>query len=303
MGSWLDLVNAGLNVAHSHQIRQAQEQLQAMEADAAEAALRAHILEIMRNYVFEISQDIRALDEHLQTAPQQVYVIAHALRWRIQELGITPEIFPEFADKEYVQQTQTKIKDAIQQSQSLMPPEQRAQADKAVKFVEQSALLQKAIDAMSAKEKLADTEQEWAALSQKAKRAKNNKTLGCLALVGTFLIVPAISDVISALMASISEFLGGLTMLISLVVWVGGMIGSIVLLAKQSKPEGYEQLKETRETWKSELLPNETWERVVSLWGKRTSQGYQEIQRSRNNFLSGMFGQVDGFDKFLPAGN
>ncbi len=300
MSSWLDLINVGMNATQSYHIHQAQEQLQRMEAGAAAATLHAQVLEIMRNYVFEIAQDIKALEEHLQSAPQQVYVVAHALSWRLQDLGLTPEIFPEFADKEYVQRTETKIRYAIQESQTMLTPEQHTQADRAVEFVEQSDLLQQAIEAVSAQEELQATEPEWQELSRKSQGASGKKTLGRPGLLGTFIILPWLLFGIVSMMANTSEILGSLSGLVALVVWPACLAGSIVLLA-QSKPTHYEQLKETRGTWQSKLLPREKWERVVNLWGERSSQGYRGVQESRNNFLRGIFGQLEGFDKFLPV--
>jgi lipopolysaccharide biosynthesis glycosyltransferase len=302
MSSWLDLINVGLNAAHSHQIRKAQEQLQQMEADAVEAALRQQVLEIMRNFVFEIAQDIKALEEHLETAPQQVYIVAHALRWRLQDMGITPDLFPEFRDKEYVQQTQTKIRYAIQESKTMLTADQRKEADKAVKFIEDSNLLQDAIEATSAKEDLEATEPEWERLSKKAKGTKSKKTFGCLGLLATFSIVPVILVGIVTIMSDASRFLGNISGIVAMLVWTAALAGSIALLA-QSKPNRYEKLQETREAWRSKLLPREKWEKVVSRWGEKTSQGYRDIQESHNDYVRGIFGQVEGFDKFLPVGD
>jgi hypothetical protein len=302
MSSWLDLVNFGLNAAHSYQIQQTRAQLQRMETDAVESALHAQLLEIMRNFVFEIAQDIKALEDHLQTAPQQVYVVAHALRWRFQNMGITPEIFPEFVDKEYVQKTRTKIGEAIQSSKALMRPSQLTQAETAVKFVTQSDLLQQAIEAMSAKEKLQASESEWKAVSTENQQAKNQKGLGCLALFGSLFIVPGILFSIVPLFFTVSELLGGISTMIAALVSLGCIVGSINLMVKsKSKPKRYEELKEMREGWRNKLLPRETWEEVVRLWGEKSSYEYKEIQQSHNDFLRGMFGQVEGFDKFLPV--
>lgn len=118
--------------------------------------------------------------------------------------------------------------------------------------------------------------------------------------MGTFIIVPAILIGIVSTMSNTSELLGSISGVVATLVWLVCLAGSIALLA-QSKPTRYEQLQKTRETWRSKLLPREKWEQVVSLWGEKSSQGYQEVQESRNNFLHGIFGQVEGFDKFLPV--
>jgi len=96
MSGWLDLIGIGIDVAQSHQIYKAREELQQLQAGAEEAALHKAVLEMMRNFVFEIAQDIKALEDKMQTAPQQVYVVARALEWRLQDSGISPDIFSEF---------------------------------------------------------------------------------------------------------------------------------------------------------------------------------------------------------------
>jgi hypothetical protein len=303
MGSWLDLISVGINAAQSYQIHQAKEQLRRMEEGAAAEALRAQVLEVMRSYVFEISQDIRALEDHLQTSPQQVYVVAHALRWRLDEMGLTPDVFPEFADKEYVQQTQNKISYALRVSQNTMSPQQRHQAETAIKFITQADLLSDAVEAMAAKEELQAMEAEWQELSQEAKQASNKKTMGCLALVATFTIVPIFLVSVATMMGNLSGFLGSISGLVGLAVWIAALVGSIMLVSRGSNPARYEELKAEREALESKLMPQERWDQVVGLWGQRASHQYRAIQESRNNFLRGVFASVDGFDRFLPVNN
>jgi hypothetical protein len=118
--------------------------------------------------------------------------------------------------------------------------------------------------------------------------------------LAVFTIIPVIFGGIVAMMSNASPFLGNVSGIVAMLAWTAALAGSIAFLA-QSKPSRYEELQETRETWRSKLLPSETWEQIVSLWGERTSQGYRDIQASRNTYIRGIFGQVDGFDKFLPV--
>lgn len=302
MSGWLDLIGIGIDVAQSHQIYKAREQLAQIQTGAQEEAMRKLVLEVMRNFVFEIAQDIKALEEKMQVAPQQVYVVARALEWRLQDSGISPEIFSEFSDKEYVQQTFTKIRTAVQQSRTLLAQEQLTQAETAIGYIVESGLLNQAIEAKSALEELKSTETEWNILSKQAGNASGMKTLGCLGLFLTFSLVPMFIMMFVVILAAYNDILGNISGLLGLVAWFVCLIGSIVLVAK-SKPAHYQQMKAERESLQSKLMKSEEWNKVIALWGDLSSQGYRDIQDTRANFLRNVFGQLEGFDKFLPSGD
>ncbi len=300
MSGWLDLIGIGIDVAQSHQIYKAREELGQLQAGAQAEAARKLILEMMRSFVFEIVQDIKALEDHMQTAPQQVYVVARALEWRLQDSGISPDIFPDFADKEYVQQAFTRIKSATQQSRGRLSEEQFTQAETAIGYITESGLLNQAIGAKSALEELQSTEQEWNMLSKQAGKASGSKTLGCLGLFFTFSFVPLLIGGVVGWLGSINDILGGISGLLGMGAWLACLIGSIVLMAK-SKPARYQQMKVERESLQNKLMKREEWEKITALWGDLSSQGYRDVQTTRANFLRGVFGQVEGFDKFLPS--
>ncbi len=300
MSGWLDLIGIGIDVAQSHQIYKAREELGQLQAGAQAEAARKLILEMMRSFVFEIVQDIKALEDHMQTAPQQVYVVARALEWRLQDSGISPDIFPDFADKEYVQQAFTRIKSATQQSRGRLSEEQLTQAETAIGYITESGLLNQAIGAKSALEELQSTEPEWNMLSKQAGKASGSKTLGCLGLFFTFSFVPLLIGGVVGWLASINDILGSISGLLGMGAWLACLVGSIVLMAK-SKPARYQQMKVERESLQSKLMKREEWEKITALWGDLSSQGYRDIQTTRANFLRGVFGQVEGFDKFLPS--
>jgi len=300
MSGWLDLIGIGIDVAQSHQIYKAREELQQLQAGAEEAALHKAVLEMMRNFVFEIAQDIKALEDKMQTAPQQVYVVARALEWRLQDSGISPDIFSEFNDKEYVQQTFTKIRTAVQQSKALLSQEQLTQAETAVGYIAESGLLNQAIETKSAFEELQSTEPEWNRLSKQAGKASSMKTLGCLGLFLTFSVVPVSILIVVSLIYSINDTLGAISRLLGIGAWLVCLVGSVILMAK-IKPIPYQQMKVKRESLQSKIMKQDDWKKAISLWGNLSSQGYRDIQTTRANFLRGIFGQVEGFNKFLPS--
>ena len=300
MSGWLDLIGIGIDVAQSHQIYKAREELGQLQAGAQAEAARKLILEMMRNFVFEIVQDIKVLEDHMQTAPQQVYVVARALEWRLQDSGISPEIFPDFTDKEYVQQAFTRIKSAVQQSRGRLYEEQLTQAETAIKYITETGLLTQAIEAKSAQEELQATETKWRKLSSQASIATKGKKLGCLLLFGTWTFIPLLILGFGMALANVNEILATIASMLGLVAWLACMVGSIILMIKK-KPPYYEQMKAEREELQKKLLPRDVWDKVVNLWGDLSSQGYRDIQATRGNFLRGVFGHVEGFDKFLPS--
>lgn len=310
MPSWLDLIGVGIDAAQSYHIYQARQELRQIESGLAAEANRAMVLEIMRNFVFELAQDVKALDEHVERTPQQVYVVARALDWRLQDSGITPEIFPEFADKEYVQRTCTMIAAALEQSRSRLTAQQLEDAEEAFLYISEASLLNRAIETKSLMEQYKATEEEWKELSEEAKRLSNKRTLGWVALVGTFVVLPPFGCLLISLLGNSSTLLfgetfgliGGSVGTISLlVVFLTAFIGSLVLITKNSAPQRYKELRDARAAWSDRMMPREEWDRVVNLWGDLPSESYRNMQVQRNNLLREMFGQTDGFEKFLPG--
>lgn len=302
MSGWLNLLNIGIDAAQSYQIRKTREDLGRIHAGQQEEAARKLILEMARNFVFEIAQQLKALEDQAQTAPQQAYIVARALDWRLQDNGISPVLFPDFADKEYIENTFSRIRAVVKVSKAALSEEQLDEAELAVKFVTQSDLLNRAIAAASAWEELQARAPEWRDLSKQAASASNGKTLGCLALIGTFTVLPAILGAITMGLANESEGLGAFAAVLSIIVWGACLVGGIVLRTKK-KPEAYEQMKTRREELNKQLLSREQWEPIISLFGSKSSQGYRDIQSLRADFIGGIVDQVQGLDGFLPAGD
>ncbi|MBC8262886.1 MAG: hypothetical protein H8E47_02015 [Anaerolineales bacterium] len=302
---WLDLLDIGIGAAQFHQIRKAREQLSRTEAGAAAEATRREVLEVLRNFVFGCAQDLKALESHTPSSPQPVYVVARAFERRFQEVGITPEIFPEFTDKEYVQQVQTKTRAAIQESRNRLSDSQIQQAEACFNAIVQMPLLNQAIEATQAVEQLQATEVEWKALGKRASKARQRKVLGILGLGGTFLFLAPLACVVASILGSVSDILGELGLLGVPAVLLGGLVGSILLITSGLKatPSDYQRLKTTRQKWQAKLMPRGTWQQVVALFGEHDSVGYRDIRTTREDLMRLVLGQVEGFDKFLPVGD
>ncbi len=147
MSGW-DWLHAGLEVATYAQARKAQQNIAEVQADMQSAAMAAQIevirkayIEAMRNLVFDISRDLQLAEEHIDEYPLQVYIVARTSDIRFNDSGLSPEVFPEFSDKEYVHNTQRKINSVKAASRSKLSEEQLEQGELAVKCLAEMPLL------------------------------------------------------------------------------------------------------------------------------------------------------------------
>jgi hypothetical protein len=305
MSNWLSLINLGIDAAQSYQIHKARRQLSQLEATAAAESRRQEILEMLRNFIFEVAQDVKGLEAHLQDHPQSVFVVAYALRWRLQETGISPEVFSEFHDKEYAQQVQVTIESLIEDSQSRLSQGQLKEARSCFDAITQMPLLDQAIEASSCLEQLQATETEWQGLASQAKRGRMLQALGGT-LMGVITVAGVVlACVIAPISSTLHEIFFYLFFLGAPLVVLAGIIGGVVLLVlgTQAVPSGHAQLKRARLQWRSKLMSQKDWEQAIALFGQRNSEEYQELRTTRENLISTVLGQVEGIGRLLHSGS
>jgi predicted phage tail protein len=305
MSSWLDLINIGIDVTQSYQIYKARQKLDQIESGAAAETLRREVLEVLRNFVFETAQDMKALEQRVAGSPQPVYVVARALEWRFQDIGISPGIFPEFADKEYVLQVQEVIGKVTQEAQGRLSETQVRQAEECVNAIVQMPLLEQAIEAQAAREQLQAVEEEW----QNVSSEKSRRTLqGIGTLAVSWFACPVMACIGSPVLGSLAirvnenlvSLVGGGAMVLTLLVMLAGSIGGIILLGKSSTRR-HAELKKARKAWQGKVPGQEVWNEIVTTFGKQSSDGYRNMRAAHQNLMREVLAQVEGFDKFLPA--
>jgi uncharacterized protein HemX len=264
----LDLVDVAVNVQQSRRIGQTREQLARMEQGMLQEAERRQFIELLRNIVFTVGQNIRALEQRVEAMPQPCYVTAKALAWRLQEYGIAPEIFPEFADKEYVQQVREKIDVITQRSRSMLNDAQVMQADACVHAIVEMPALDQTIDEV--RTAVADLQHVEAA------RSRQNLYVG----LGIALIVVA--------MATALLFLPLMFILLLLGI---GLVGFGIYQGSD--------LEEQRQALQAKVQNGaqaaKQFEGIPDL---------QQMRRERQQLIQQVMGQVEGYEKLLvgPAG-
>jgi hypothetical protein len=299
MSGW-DWIHAGLEVATYAKAQSAQRQLSEMKTATEIEAARRVLLEAMRSFVFDISRDIQLAEEQIKAFPQQVYIVSKSLEWRLSNSGLSPELFPDFQDKEYFFKTQKKITEIVGQSKGSLTEQQIHESDIAVQYISEIPTIQQAISAKSAQESLRATDSEWRKLSDS--QGQKNLFIG-LGVAGLL-----ISMCVGAPLA-----LGGLTMLGSgdfggvigglIMLGIGGAIpiGSIGLfvLSGKSNPE-YAPLKAKREVWQKQLMSNDDWQQIVATFGDLSSQEFQRKYDEKLAYLNPLLG--GDFQKYLTSG-
>lgn len=285
MSGW-DWVHAGLEVATYAQARKARQNAEMIQADLQTAAAIAArkeaqeaLIKAMRNFIFEVHRDIQRAEEHIRSFPQQAFIVAKSLEWKLKDSGLTPEVFPEFSDKDYVYNTQKKINAVISESASRLSEAQVDQAESAVKCLVEMPLLQEAIQAKSSLEQIQATEEEWKAVEAQKNGAKTKKNFGILGLVATPCLCLGATSV-AGTNSSAGAIIGFIV-----------LIGAIALLAgSNANLPRHDELKALREIWRKNLLPANVWNQVVEKFGDLPGEQYQKILDDRITFLEPVLG-------------
>jgi hypothetical protein len=293
MSGW-DWLQAGLELATYSQARKAQENIAAVQADMQSAAMAAQVeamrkayIEAMRNLVFDISRDLQLAEEHIDEYPVQVYIVARTSDIRFKDSGLSPEVFPEFSDKEYVHNTQRKISSVVAASRSKLTEDQFEQAEIAIKSLTEMPLLQEAITAKSSLEQIQASDVEWNKLESAVSSSKTKRNFGIVTLIAS----PCLCVGLGATggdQATLGAILGFLA-----------LVGALFLLfGSRVNMTRYNELKAQREELRKNLVSADKWHLIMEKFGgDLPSEQYQNLMEQRIAFLNSTLGTE--FQNFL----
>lgn len=255
------------------------------------------------------AKDIQLAEANIEAYPQQVYIVAKTLGWRLHDSGLAPELFPEFSDKDYVFKTQNKIVEVIIKCQQNLTKAQIQQSDLAIKYITEIPTLMQAIKAKWSLEQIQATQSKWNKISNE----NGNRTLNiAISIIGIFPLLSIVFIIfqvglgIAALLSSIvpSEIgvivvfvlIAGATTLIAGALLLGGIffLGKKFLSAAfgtTANPE-LPKLREKRNEWRKNLMPAEDWEAIKNAFGgDLSSEQFNKIFKERIAFLEPLMGK------------
>jgi len=309
---WFEVINIALNAKQSYDLHQTRQRLQDIEGQAITDVFVKQVLDSARNLVFETANDVKSLEDHLKRTPQPAYVALKLLEWRLEEVGISPSVFPEFTDKEYVRDVQNNLVGATQKSRDQLTPDEINQAEECFLAIIQTPLLKQAVEAQSAheqqaieiqsaREQLQEFEDEW-----KTQRAEKQKWT--LAGMGALAYVPiafsmscvcgGISDISSSNAWRVIAYIASIVFLLSI---FAGITGGIIFFAKNPSAE-YGALKKKQAELKKVISSNEDFlSDIPPGFDEQNSQELRALQTARQQLIDQIMGQVEGYDKFLAS--
>lgn len=290
MSKW-DWIHAGLEVATYLNAREAQQTLTEMKTATEIEKAHRTILKAMKSFIFDISRKIQLAEDQITAFPQQVYIVAKSLEWRLENGGLSADMFPDTPDMEYYFKTEKKVSEVIRKSKEKLTKEQIDVSEQAVQYVVvEIPMLQQAISARTAQDSLEKTKNKW----QKASSRNGNNQL--LAILGFLGLLPSCICLLSPIMGGGNGSYAGLILILG----IAALIGSISLIrkGKEFAPQ-YTKLKLERQTLEKQLMPEEEWEEVILMFGDLSREQFQNIYKERLAFLTPLLGNE--FQKHLVS--
>lgn len=297
MGAW-DWIHAGLELGTYLQAKHAQQQLSDIKTAAEVGLAQQALLAAMRNFIFDVYRDIQLAEEQLERFPQQVYIVSKTLERRLVDSGLSPEMFPDFHDKEFVLKVGKKVVTVAKRAKERLSRAQVQQSAVAVKYIAEMPILQQAIMDRYALESLWATEKEWTRL-RKHQGSRNLFVMLAVLGLGSFLCggIPLGIGGLEMMMerASFGAFVVGMIF----VGLAGAMgVGEVIFLLriKKSNPK-YKALKTKREEWQKMLISREERSEYVSLFGDLSNAQLRAVYKKRLAFLEPLLGRQ--FQQYL----
>lgn len=311
MGEWfyLGMEQLDEHFANLAGLQQAQvEALEEIKQAQAAAQWQTEHRENQRERIFKLAQ----LADHWETHVGQLPLMTYLTTLRLsRNAGVSSRDFSAFQDKAYVQQVLDKLTTISQEAYRRLSREQLAQCEQFFKFDMEVPMLEQAMRAQAAREKLA-TEVEPNLASARKKVANLNlwgTILVVVAVLSSFALLGLCGSLILVLAASISttgsanpyvgqllgSFLGVSVFVASLVVR-----GSLRRRQKTATDE-YNNIAYQYQQLASSINAVD-WGKVTSLFGQRDSAGYRQLQKERRQFMwSLLVGGAPGQVEQAPA--
>lgn len=281
----LDWVQLGLSAANAAASMRTAQQIEEMRLAGAAQASVVQLLTEYRNFVFENRQRLRQIAAVADSDPLPALALTLVIEKRFESAGLSSSIFTEFRDKEFVEETQAELSQALASLKRRLGADENAQAEEAAQAMFDMSLLNAAIQESELREALSITEGEWAATtSQKNKRILFS--LAALILAGLICPIGPVAPPLSMMAASLFPtlemgFVAGMIVLLGFgVVAIVGFVAAAVLFLTRVSGRRHE-LERQRKDLQRQFVPADVLQRIIATFGNHNSQHYRALRESR----------------------
>jgi len=302
MSDWntlADVVRQATDMSVVTELAEQRAQLKRIYQPAMLEAARKRLAESMREQVFGAAQQLKALDAFKEQAPQVVYVAASAMARKLEAAGITREAFPEFRDKEYVEEAWTQLRAAGQDARSRLSAEERQAGERQIRAIVERPQLDFAIAHQSLVETWRGSENYWARLEADRKRSTGRGVgIGVGVVAGSCIV--GLGGYLGAilLMDSSPELASTCLCGAPVLGMIGFIVGIIlaIVLGVRGKSDRWKRLQIERAAQQRQLTAQqEAFQQAVETLGQHTSAEYEAVRAERNALIDDLLAQAEPF--------
>ena len=280
--SWVDYGNLAANLIQVGQLSDVQKRLRQVAEMEAAREERVRLINELRQIVFESEEGLKQVGKHTTNAPAGVLIAVSILKTAFDEMGVVPQTFEEFIDKDRVKRVREIIQNRIDESLQRLSNEQLSEAQRMIALVPKLGDLDILISAIDAKKELTKTELEWKTLEKKRKNSL--QPLNILMIISLVWCGFSYFTVNNINWMDIDQPVGLGILFVMFGIPVIGMITSLVTISKLSSKR-LDELRKYRAQLQKLLLSVEKYKTLINEFGEKTNEEYKSI---RSNFLEYM---------------
>jgi hypothetical protein len=281
--SWVDYGNLAANLVQVGQLSAVHSRLKQLAQIEAAREERLRLISELRQIVFEAEEGLQRITEYTTKAPNGVFLAVSILKTVFDEIGIVPQTFEEFADKDRVKQVRRLIEERSENASQILTAEQNAEVSRVLKIVPKLDSLESLIRVQIAKEKLAETKEEWEHLEEQRQKVTRPWISLVIVSVIAWIVGAIILLVILNLFFDINRPLSSFPPLVSIIISAYQMVIAIGFLAGMIGSNGgsnqrLRELNKERSFLKPQLLPTTKLQKLYDEFGEKNSQEYSALK-------------------------
>ena len=119
-----DIMHLGIEARQFHQVMRLREEVARLAYYTEIAAQKMELLNYYRQIIYWARQKNNELAGEIRNAPIQVFVLSSVIFNQINDIGITPDVFDDFSEKQYVDLTMNELRQNAYQSMQFLSGEQ-----------------------------------------------------------------------------------------------------------------------------------------------------------------------------------